>query len=414
VLTDQLIRDLVKRNWGDDEYPYFRFNPVSNEQMRWMVNTWSQMIQSGAVLPTEEDEARLRAVLEMPSRKEDSVPLQSVTPPAPMPQPSALAPKPDDASPPETARMVAAFKRAQQRVNFEVIDRRQAFLSNNLARDLGEVTARATARIMGTDEQLAALIDSDPADIGGVDLTGVEKGKLKTLSSKALNSSWRVGQSMAIEEIGKAGRVKNKRVSMADLRESAAQFFEANGFRMAGNLSDGVRGIIQQELLNSVKFGRSPAQTREAIWLRLTTKGFTTREAVRTAETSAGVLRALDALWADSEETAAAYLDTLSRTNLFEAMNEARYAEYTDPEMGDFVLALRYSAILDSRTTHICSAMHDRIYKVGNPVWDDLRPPNHYNCRSVLVPITQVDADLGEWDGEESSPPTVKPQAGFG
>ena len=95
-------------------------------------------------------------------------------------------------------------------------------------------------------------------------------------------------------------------------------------------------------------------------------------------------------------------------------MNEARYAEYTDPELSDFVLALRYSAILDSRTTEICTALHDRVYKADNPVWDDIRPPNHYNCRSVLVPITEIDLDLNEWDGQESSPPTVQPQEGFG
>ena len=432
VLTDQLIRDLVTRNWGDDEYPVFRFNPVSNEQLRWMVNTWSQLIGAGAVIPTEEDEARLRVVLEMPARSEESVRLQPV-PSAAAPAPvveevepeevEEVEPQEVEAPAPQPTRAVgvamsclpvAAFNRAEQRVNFEVIDRRQSFLSENLTRDMAEVTARAAARLMGNDEQLGTLTDSDPTDIGGLDMSGVEKGRLKTLATKALNASWRVGQQMAIEEIAKTGRVKKPRVMMADLRENAAQFFEANGFRMAGNLSEGVRSVIQQELLSSVKFGRSPAQTREAIWLRLTTKGFTTREAVRTAETSAGVLRALDALWADDPDKATAYLDTLARTNLFEAMNEARYAEYTDPELSDFVLALRYSAILDSRTTEICTALHDRVYKADNPVWDDIRPPNHYNCRSVLVPITEIDLDLNEWDGQESSPPTVQPQEGFG
>lgn len=33
-----------------------------------------------------------------------------------------------------------------------------------------------------------------------------------------------------------------------------------------------------------------------------------------------------------------------------------------------------------------------------------------HNCRSVLIPITEVDG----WDGRESPPPSVQPQQGFG
>jgi SPP1 gp7 family putative phage head morphogenesis protein len=119
-------------------------------------------------------------------------------------------------------------------------------------------------------------------------------------------------------------------------------------------------------------------------------------------------------LWKDTEEAAAAYLDTVARTNLFAAMNEARYAEFTDPALGDFVVALRYSAVLDEHTTDICTALHEHVYRTGNPLWDDYRPPNHFNCRSVLVPITQLDMEDGAWDGEESDTPSVEPQEGFG
>jgi SPP1 gp7 family putative phage head morphogenesis protein len=104
-----------------------------------------------------------------------------------------------------------------------------------------------------------------------------------------------------------------------------------------------------------------------------------------------------------------AYLNTLARTNTFEALNEARYAEFTDPALSDFVLALEYSAVLDDRTTEICMALDGNVWADDNPVWDDYRPPNHYNCRSVLVPVTSADG----WNGIESDPPTVEPAAGF-
>ena len=308
-----------------------------------------------------------------------------------------------------------AFERAVERVNFAVIEKRQDTLAKNLTTDMASVVARSTARLLGTDDNLRALTDNNVEDIAAVELSGVEKGKLKALAQRALNSSWFIGQQMSADELRRLGvETQPRRARMADIRDIAASYFEANGFRMAGNVSDGARAVIQQELQNSVKYGRTPSETRQAIWSRLVAKGFTTRESARAAETDEGVVQALDELWVDDEEQAASYLDTLSRTNLFEAMNEARYAEFTDPEIDGFVVALRYSAVLDNRTTEICSALHDRVFKTGNDIWDDMRPPNHYNCRSVLIPITQVDVQRGDWDGVESEVPDVEPQVGFG
>jgi len=448
-LTDQLIRDLGDRNWGDSEYPRFLFNPVSQEFVRWLVGQWGTLTAQGVVLATEEDEQRLRRMLDMPTRNEDSKLLTEVVaeknpppPPPVLPSPNALLPpNTDDSSanvdeetgrttqrrpPPPRADMRRrgpafvcedrhAFERAVERVNFAVIEKRQDTLAKNLTTDMASVIARSTARLLGTDDNLRTLTDTDVEDIAGVELSGVEKGKLKALAQRALNASWFIGQQMSSDELRRLGiETQPRRANMANIRDIAAAYFESNGFRMAGNVSDGARSVIQQELQNSVKYGRTPGETRQAIWSRLVAKGFTTRESARTAETDEGVLQALDELWVDDEEQAAAYLDTLSRTNLFEAMNEARYAEFTDPEIDGFVVALRYSAVLDNRTTEICSALHDRVFKTGNEIWDDMRPPNHYNCRSVLIPITELDVQRGDWDGVESEEPNIEPQAGFG
>lgn len=449
-LTDQLIRDLGERNWGDGEYPRFAFNPVSQEFVRWLVGQWGTLTSQGVVLATEEDEQRLRRMLDMPTRNEDSRLLTEViaekNPPPPPPvlaQPATPPSSDDDGEQPdanvdeETGRTTQrrptradmkraarssfvcedrhAFERAVERVNFAVIEKRQDTLAKNLTTDMASVVARSTARLLGTDDNLRTLTDNNVEDIAAVELSGVEKGKLKALAQRALNSSWFIGQQMSADELRRLGvETQPRRARMADIRDIAASYFEANGFRMAGNVSDGARAVIQQELQNSVKYGRTPSETRQAIWSRLVAKGFTTRESARAAETDEGVIRALDELWVDDEEQAASYLDTLSRTNLFEAMNEARYAEFTDPEIDGFVVALRYSAVLDNRTTEICSALHDRVFKTGNDIWDDMRPPNHYNCRSVLIPITQVDVQRGDWDGVESEVPDVEPQAGFG
>lgn len=301
---------------------------------------------------------------------------------------------------------------ARERVDFAVIDRKQTELAETLKGNLALVVARSVRKELGDDEDIKRLTDQDTRDIGQWDLPGIARGRIKVETHRSLGDAWALGRDQAQRELRKSAKVVP--IRHADLRDNAAQYFESTAFKVSGDVSDRARSIIQQELLISVKVGRSPGQTRTAIWDRLVSRGLTSPGAVRLAESDAGVLSALDDLWKDTEEEAAAYLDTVARTNLFTAMNEARYAEFTDPALGDFVVGFRYSAILDDRTTEVCQHMNDRIFNKGNELWDAYRPPNHFNCRSVLVPLTQLDVEDGLWNGVESEAPTVQPQEGFG
>lgn len=470
-LNEQLFRDLGDQNFGDGEYPMFCFKPASVEHIKWMVEQWTKLLSGGAVIATEEDEAHIRKLLEMPKRDEESTPL--VDPMAQQQQDMAqqaqdhgqrMAENADARAQAEADRAAkeaqtaeykamreefaalkgviaglahgprkepgdaavkghggrvvphgrlkvaneAQFSRAVMRVNFAVIDKQQDRMASDLTSQVASFTARAVKKLLGTDEDLGKLTDEDTADIAGVEFAGFQKAKLKDMYRKSLASAWSLGGSMARNELERARG--QRLVRMADLRDKASDYFEVNGFRMAGNVSDGIKAVIQQELQNSVKFGTSPSVTRQNIWDRLVSRGFTNRESVLDTEEDPAVVRTLKDLWGVSEKQTAAYLDTLSRTNLFEAMNEARFAEFTDPELGDFVQALEYSAILDDRTTDICEALTGKVWAEDSDMWDKYRPPNHYNCRSVLIPITTVDG----WDGVESPEPSVQPAKGFG
>jgi SPP1 gp7 family putative phage head morphogenesis protein len=470
VVDRQIFRDLQDQNWGDKVYAKFKFKPLSTEKLRWFIDTWTKLISGGAVIQTEADETRLREILEMPPRDPDAEPLidpevatgrehelgtkdkehelgekskdndvkrsidedkKRATDPilagekakdraAQIAGAKAAAganggKKPFDKKPVKhtslrDARLVAAS--ARERVDFAVLDRKQAGFERALSHDLAMIVTRSVDKELGDEAALKSLTDENTDDIGQFQLHPVAVGKIKAMAQKALMESWVLGREHAQREVRKSRKVVNLR--FADLRDKAAQYIDAQAFRMAGNIADGARSIIQQELLNSVKVGRSPPQTRTAIWERLVAKGFSSREAVRSVEPAdSAVMAALDALWVDSEEQAAAYLNTLARTSLFESMNEARYAEFSDPALGDFVVALRYSSVLDERTTEICEALHDHVWTVDSDNWETYRPPNHYNCRSVLVPITQLDVEDGLWNGEESDVPDVEPQAGF-
>ena len=70
-----------------------------------------------------------------------------------------------------------------------------------------------------------------------------------------------------------------------------------------------------------------------------------------------------------------------SRTKFTEITNMARMRAFEDAQV---VQGYQYSAILDGRTTVVCSGLHGKTFKMG----DAPLPPLHFNCRSILIPIT--------------------------
>lgn len=479
-LNEQLFRDLGDQNWGDGDYPEFHFKPSSMEHIKWVISTWKDLVGVSAVITTEEDEKRLREMLDMPPRDPESAPLVdpakeaelklrekeidsnaqqmaqrdpafaaaleelerfrsrivaleaksgstsvTVNAAAPAGEPEVPASREPDDLPGDAGAAAllphgdlrgvprASFDRAVERVHFAVIESRTVDLEGSTVSRLADVVAKAARRALGDDEAMALLVDDDQSDVANVAFGPADVGQIKSACRRALDQGWSIGSNHASNEVERARGITMsadaRRVRYASLRDKAASFFEGKSFRMAGDASDQAKKIIQQELQNAVKSGRPLPEVRAQIWDRLVGKGLTLRDAVRGVETDAAVNSALDELWVDTEEEAAAYLNTLVRTNVFEAMNEARYAEFTDPELGGFVVALRYAAVLDSSTTEICEQLNDLEFATDSEVWDDYRPPNHFNCRSILVPITEVDG----WDGQESDLPDVQPQEGF-
>lgn len=81
---------------------------------------------------------------------------------------------------------------------------------------------------------------------------------------------------------------------------------------------------------------------------------------------------------------AQASLERYARTKFTEVMNRGR-VEFFDST--GVVAAYQYSAILDDRTTDICEGLHGMIFEKG----DEPIPPLHFNCRSLLIPITKYE-----------------------
>lgn len=427
VLDNQLFQDLYEVNFGDGNYPCFRFKPASEEFIKWVVGQWVTLTGANDVINTEADEAHLRAILNMPPRGPDDKPLitpaqkaaadagaaakggaAAVTPGGGSRQPAIdiggsdnnykrVVAHTKDGKP--LTCSVASFSRAAARVAFSVIATRTEAMSDVAAKSMAGIIAKAVGRAL---KDVPELI-KNPVQVQDVVFDKVSMGKLKAACVDALGRGWDLGTRQANNEIDNARKVagKNSRRVFSALRDdSAAGFLDANGFRMAGNLADGARAIIQQELLQAIKAGQRPELAASQIYQRLIDKGFTDLSSVDSQTDDDDVKQALqEAVGASTEAGTLAYLNTLTRTNIFEAMNESRYAAFTDPELDGFVEALEYSAILDDRTTEICQALDGYTADSESDTWDTFRPPNHYNALAEgslittatgLKPIEQV------------------------
>lgn len=143
--------------------------------------------------------------------------------------------------------------------------------------------------------------------------------------------------------------------------------------------------------------------------------------ALKQDKTEGQVLFELDqalADWIPERDTAGrlvnvpARVETIARTLTAESVNEARYAEFTDPDLEGFVTGFEYAAILDSRTRPNHAAWDKVTLPVDNPHWYspiDNRPPTGYNCRCLLVPVTAADEQAWTRDDEVPTEPAADP-----
>ena len=295
------------------------------------------------------------------------------------------------------------------RVDFAAIKQQTEAADLLSTRTIADLMAQAVWKLVGDEERMKQLLDQDVSDIAQVRIDAFDIGKIKAACKMALQQGWDIGTKQARREIMKSSGHKYGRETFAatSIRDRAAQYMDANAMRMAQNLGDGARSMIQQELTRGVRTGDTPAAIAAAILDRLESKGFTDRDGIEAAGVTQDILDELEAL--DDVPNVPAYINTLVRTNSFEALNEARFAEFTDPELEGWVEGLEYSAVMDERTTEFCQYMDERVYRADNEVWNEYRPPNHFNCRSLLIPVTKASG----WDGEESDPPEMQPAEGF-
>jgi SPP1 gp7 family putative phage head morphogenesis protein len=402
AINEQLFRELGDFNFGDSYYPVFKFKPISEKRKMELIKIWTELVTGKAVQASDTDEIHLRELLEFPDKGE-----VLVAPPPPLDPNKPVVPP--DGKPAEKPKQpieetiigkqnisISAFSKAMKRVDFAVIANKADNSADDCTHQIAIINSECVARMVALAGDLKlGTAEGQPNDIQKIQYTASEMSAMKGSVTTGLKDAWAIGESHAKRELQKAKGSVFKTDDLA-LQDMAAQYIKQKSYLLAGDISGATQKIIRNILMEGVKVSKTGAETKQAIYKALEADGLVTEEAV------------VEALGASTVKNASARINTAIRTVSFEAINEARYSYFSDPALDGFVEALEYSAILDDRTTEICSQLNGETFGIDDEVWSTFRPPNHFNCRSILIPVTVRDT----W--QRSDDPNIMPQKGFG
>lgn len=348
----EVIVPVVDVNFmGVKRYPKFNLLPIDDSAKLEIYDAWTKLVVGKIVKATDDDEKHLRAAMKFPEREYIDGEREAANAPAavPMIDDNKLLEKREfalDKTSKETKKIISKMDE----------------LETSLREELSKLVEGSRERIVKWVEKNYGKDDFD----GSAYAAPSTLGALNPVKDVLLNASI-FGSEMARESVSRAknyAKATRPKQLPGESTKKALKYLKQKAQVVADKFDQKVQDSVRLALLTGLKTGDS------------------TREVMRR------VNEALDSV----DE---AYAENVVRTNITEAMNLGRLAEFRDPELSPFIAAVKYSSILDERTTEVCSLLHGKIFRVDDSALDELSPPNHFQCRAVLVPVL-IDEQPGE------------------
>lgn len=395
LINKQIVWPIIVHNHGFIEnYPKFRLNPIRDEQMTEFVKLWLECVKGKTYKPSDEEINHFRNIIDFPQgdveREAPPVALGPDGKPLPgQPKPGENAGDGEKPAGGAKGKEVADVGRAPLGGDGDTGDSgaakekkkqfAKAYGSCPGGYDakcdytaIGSAMERFKGRVIDEAEPIVrrmftALYDQirakqvvqkgDASRLG--ELKVPYQKELNALLRAALRDGWKEGRATGQREILRG----NFRAPVPD--DKFLELLESETFQYVGDWAYNVTKSARVKILEAIRDGKPLSAV-------------------------------LDILDAEGMADSMVSLERYARTKFTDVMNRGRLAAFNDSGV---VAAYQYSAILDDRTTSICEGLHGKIFRDGTePV-----PPMHFNCRSLLVPITKYeDFEVDEKVGKQS------------
>lgn len=405
TIQRQLVDELAELAAPGVPAPTLQFLPITDRNKEALADLWIKAVTSGAALATIEDENHLRSELEFPERVEDARDAARVAPPQvqvpgePAPSPAPTPAKAQMAEYAATGDFWRPLTATETRAN--LAETRQQFTT--LETSHGAVVAAAIADVLMAVRKTAEKATTAQS-VRDLAVPKTVETILRKAVQDMLHAGYASGQAKAAQEVRAAGmqaRFSETQeailIRFADrgglVGARALSFFNSKSVFVTGITLDDILKRTQTVLFSALKQDKTPGQVMFEV-----------------DRAMADYLPATDA--AGRVTNVPARVENIVRTNLAEAVNEGRWAAFNDPDLEGFISMVRYSAVMDDRTRETHAAWDGVTRPMDDQVWfgpPDNRPPNGFQCRCILIPISIADGTEQTPDDEVPSEPAADP-----
>lgn len=365
--TLSVIRPLVLANWGD--YPCsFEFRDFSEGDLNEAARIWVDATKSNIWTPNDEEVNHLRELLKFPTGEVKIKTVEPVNPMDPTKQPGRI---PANGGNPD---MPAAGDARHQTSNLPAVYFRDKTAYEGKV-DFAEISAvfqkiessvtpkiRAAAKDVWLD-YVDQIRDRNLLTRFKPELIN----ELRPRFQRPMNVEFRTFMKDAYQRafiMAKKEMFPNldKKLAMSEdlLPEEFLSIVEAEAFKLVGDYSVNITNKMRNKLIQGIKNGLNERDLMKDL------KEIGTEETER-------------------------WLETVIRTKATEMFNRARKSYWDNDELAkQIVEAYQFSAVLDDRTSEVCRFLDGKVFDKGEFI-TRATPPLHFNCRSILVPVTKFE-----------------------
>ncbi len=372
VIQAQIVEPLIDLNFaGATEYPQFRFVAMDEGVQAEMLDRYVALVNARALTRQGEDETHLRAAMHLPELTKPSVA------DAPMPEPVVAPPggpfgrEAPNGRPPAREGEAAAQGAVKRMRAESAYERHADFAALATSLDGLEGTAKTRLKAILTKQRdaLTTWVDRQRGAVTAAaitrDLRLKYRGETQTVMAEFLRATYDAGARAVRAEVPK----RHQANAPTFAPEAALAYLRQKALTLSGVLSDKLLQDAKLILLNALKIGEPTQETIRKL-----------RQAFEPYLGDPAVVR-------DEALVEGFRLETIVRNAATESFNQGRLVEAR--QLGsDFVPGMVYSAILDERTTDICRLLDGKVFRLDDEELSRFAPPNHHNCRSLLVPVT--------------------------
>lgn len=358
LVNRHIVQPLVVWNYGNIEhFPKFKLNPISEQDSMEYAKAFVEAMKGSLYKPNDEEINHFRKLIKFPEGEVQEKPLA----PSPFGTPT---PNMDESSPSEgnedleteeidETNLEDEKKEAEKkefskdqfvkRVDFKAIEKQLDSTENNIINESKPIIDQVFEDLINQIEKKKIL--HTPPKPERVNTLKLKKlSSLQQILKKQLRGHFKDSKAMARSELFKA------KFAVPLPSEAFLAFLENETFQFIGDWEYKITKATRVLLNNAIKEG-------------------------------APLSSVINQLESAVKGGSLVDIERYSRTKSTEVLNRARVEEFTE---SGAVHGFEYSAIIDSVTSPICRDLDGKTFKAGTePI-----PPMHFNCRSVLVPIT--------------------------